>query len=243
MRYLIRFSYDGSNFYGYQKQPNKRTVQGELENVLSRISKEKISISASGRTDSFVHAINQYAHFDMNLDIPTDSLKKAINSLITGDIYVKEVKKVDSNFHARFSIIKKEYVYKINLGEYNPFDRNYIYQYNNPLDIQKMRFALNYFKGIHNFKSFVKTTDEITDFVREIYDINITVDNDILCINFVGNGFLRYMVRNMVGTIISVGEGKTDVLEIPKIFEYEDRRKAKKTAPACGLYLKNVYYE
>ena len=226
MRYLIRFSYDGSNFYGYQKQPNKRTIQGELENVLSRISKEKISISASGRTDSFVHAINQYAHFDMNLDIPTDSLKKAINSLITGDIYVKEVKKVDSNF-----------------GEYNPFDRNYIYQYNNPLDIQKMHLALNYFKGIHNFKSFVKTTDEITDFVREIYDINITVDNDILCINFVGNGFLRYMVRNMVGTIISVGEGKTDVLEIPKIFEYEDRRKAKKTAPACGLYLKNVYYE
>ena len=111
MRYLIRFSYDGSNFYGYQKQPNKRTIQGELENVLSRISKEKISISASGRTDSFVHAINQYAHFDMNLDIPTDSLKKAINSLITGDIYVKEVKKVDSNFHARFSVIKKEYVY------------------------------------------------------------------------------------------------------------------------------------
>jgi len=242
MRYLIKFSYDGSNFFGYQKQPNKRTIQGEIEYVLSIISKEKISISASGRTDALVHAINQYAHFDMNLNIENGNLKKAMNSLLPGDIYIKNVEKVDDNFHARFCVKAKEYIYKINLGEYNPLYRNYIYQYNKKLNVEKMKKAIKIFEGVHNFKSFTKSSNNIIDYEREIFKTKIEFKNDILSIYFKGNGFLRYMVRNMVGTLISVGEEKTEISEISKIFEFEDRSKAKKTAPASGLYLQNVYY-
>lgn len=243
MRYLIRFSYDGSNFLGYQKQVNKRTIQGELEKVLSRISKTNVFVSASGRTDALVHAINQYAHFDLDINISCDALKKALNSLLPDDIYVKSVLIVSSSFHARFNVLKKEYIYKINFGEFDPFSRNYIYQYNRELNINEMLCAIEYFKGKHNFKSFTKSTTEIVDYEREIYDASISVQNNIMMISFIGNGFLRYMVRNMVGTLISVGEGKTRPEEIPEIFKCEDRKKAKKTAPANGLYLKNVYYD
>lgn len=243
MRYLIRFSYDGSNFFGYQKQINKRTIQGELESVLSRISKTKVLVSASGRTDALVHALNQYAHFDLDINISCENLKKAFNSLLPDDIYVKKVIEVPKNFHARFNVIKKEYLYKINLGEFDPFNRNYIYQYNHELDVEKMKCAIKYFRGKHNFKSFTKSNTEVTDYNREIYDANIRVDANIMTINFIGNGFLRYMVRNMVGILISVGEGKTDPEEINEIFKAEDRTKAKKTAPANGLYLKDVYYD
>lgn len=243
MRYLIKFSYDGSNFFGYQKQANKRTIQGELERVLSQLSKANVLVSASGRTDALVHAINQYAHFDLDINISCDALKKALNSLLPDDIYIKNVLIVQPHFHARFNVLKKEYIYKINLGEFDPFSRNYVYQYNRELDIDKMLCATKYFRGKHNFKSFTKSNREIIDYEREIYDATISVDNDIMVISFIGNGFLRYMVRNMVGTLISVGEGKTELEEILDIFKCEDRTKAKKTAPANGLYLKNVYYD
>lgn len=243
MRYLIRFSYDGTKFYGYQKQNDKRTIQGELERVLGELSNDKIVVCASGRTDALVHANNQYAHFDLNLNINCESLKKALNSLLPNDIYVKEVSIVSSDFHARFKVLAKEYIYKINIGEYNPIDRNYIYQYNRYLDISKMQEAIKFFEGKHNFKSFTKSNSEIVDYEREIYETKIVADNDILLIVFKGNGFLRYMVRNLVGTLISVGEGKIMPNEIIKILRFEDRTKAGKTAPASGLYLNNVYYE
>ena len=243
MRYLIRFSYDGSNFFGYQKQVDKRTIQGEIEGVLKQITNKDISVSASGRTDALVHAINQYAHFDLDINISCDNLKKALNSLLPDDIYVKSVENVSESFHARFNVVKKEYIYKINLGEFDPFNRNYVYQYNRGLDVDKMVCAIQYFKGKHNFKSFTKSNNDIVDYEREIYEANVKVSNNILEINFIGNGFLRYMVRNMVGTLISVGEGKTEPDEIPKIFASQDRTMAKKTAPANGLYLKDVYYD
>lgn len=242
MRYLIRFSYDGTNFYGYQKQPSKRTVQGELEKALGTISKEKVTISASGRTDALVHALNQYAHFDFNLNMNPENLQRALNSLLPNDIYIKEIRIVDSNFHARFCVKEKEYIYKINLGEYNPLMRNYIYQYNHPLNIIKMQEAIKYLEGKHSFKSFTKSTDQISNYEREIYITKITNDNNILTIMFRGNGFLRYMVRNMVGTLISVGEEKIEPKELINILALEDRTKAKKTAPPEGLYLNNVYY-
>ncbi len=243
MRYLIRFSYDGSNFYGYQKQNDKRTIQGELERVLTELSNDKVVVCASGRTDALVHANNQYAHFDLNLNISCEGLKKALNSLLPNDIYVKDVSIVSGDFHARFSVVAKEYIYKINLGEYNPIDRNYIYQYNRYLDITKMQEAIKFFEGKHNFKSFTKSNSEIVDYEREIYETKIVVNNNIMSIVFKGNGFLRYMVRNLVGILISVGEGKIMPNEITKILNFEDRTKAGKTAPASGLYLNNVYYE
>ena len=243
MRYLMKFSYDGTNFFGYQKQNDKRTVQGEIERVLNIISNEKISISSSGRTDALVHAVNQYAHFDFETKMSCDQIKRALNSLLTGDIYIKDVKTVSCDFHARFDVKSKEYVYKINIGEYDPLSRNYIYQYNRNLNIEEMKKAIKLFEGLHNFKSFTKCNPNILDYDREIYETKIECVDNIIILTFKGNGFLRYMVRNMVGCLIEIGEGKRKVQDIITILKSEDRTKAGKTAPACGLYLKDVYYE
>lgn len=246
MKFFITFSYDGSSFNGYQKQPSKRTVQGEMEKVLKQINdNKKVDITASGRTDAGVHAINQKAHFSLNIDINTDKLKKALNSLLPKDIYVKQVENVSEEFHARFSAIGKEYIYKINMGEYNPIERNYIYQYNSKLDVVEMERALKYLEGTHNFKTFTKSDEEKEDYVRTISQTSIVRDSkDVnqLTLTFVGTGFLRYMVRNMVGTLIEIGEGKMKSEDIIDMLKKEDRRVAGKTANPEGLYLRNVFY-
>ena len=246
MKFFITFSYDGSSFNGYQKQPSKRTVQGEMEKVLKQINdNKKVDITASGRTDAGVHAINQKAHFSLNIDINTDKLKKALNSLLPKDIYVKQVENVSEEFHARFSAIGKEYIYKINMGEYNPIERNYIYQYNFKLDVVEMERALKYLEGTHNFKTFTKSDEEKDDYVRTISQTSIVRDSkDVnqLTLTFVGTGFLRYMVRNMVGTLIEIGEGKRKSEDIIDMLKKEDRRVAGKTANPEGLYLRNVFY-
>ena len=242
MRYLMTFSYDGTNYNGYQKQPNKNTIQDEIESALKIINNKNITIHASGRTDSKVHALNQKAHFDLEKEIKEEKLKKAINSLTTPSIYVKKIEKVNNDFHARFDVVEKEYIYKINLGEYNPIERNYVYQYNKKLDIDEIEKSLKYLIGPHNFKSFTKTNIEKDDYIRTIYDINISLDRDILTITFRGNGFLRYMVRNIVGTLIEIGENKRKSTDIKHIIESEDRTLAGKTASPVGLYLKDVKY-
>ena len=242
MRYKIIFSYDGSKFNGYQKQPNKNTIQDKLEEALTQINNNKVSIVASGRTDRGVHALNQKAHFDLDINISTDKLKMALNSLIPKDIYIKDVSIVDENFHARFNVKSKEYIYKINLGQYNPIEKDYVYQYNNMLDIKSMKKAIKKFIGVHNFKSFTAADDVRDDYERTIFKAFINNKNDILTINFIGTGFMRYMVRNMVGTLIAVGEHKIDISDIDMIFASQDRKKANKTAPAEGLYLSSVKY-
>ena len=242
MRYLITFSYDGSKYGGYQKQLDINTIQAELEEALTKLNNKETSIVASGRTDRGVHAINQKAHFDLDINITPDKLKMALNSLIPNDIYVKDVEVVDSNFHARFIVKSKEYIYKINLGEYNPIEKDYIYQYGKSLDIKAMEEAIKYFIGMHNFKSLVAADDVRDNYDREIISANIDVENDIMTISFVGTGFLRYMVRNMVGLLIEIGEGKRKPDDVISILEKEDRKASGKTAPACGLYLKNVNY-
>lgn len=243
MRYLMTFSYDGTNFYGYQKQKNKRTIQEEIEKVLSKINNKKISISASGRTDAKVHALNQKAHFDSDNMFDLGRLKCSMNKMLPSDIHIKNIESVDDEFHARFDVKKKQYTYKLNVGEYDPLSRNYIFQYNWKLDINKMIEATQYLKGTHNFKSVTKTNNEEKDYVRTIYDIELKEKNNIIEITFVGSGFMRYMVRNMVGLLIAVGENKMSPIEINDILEKEDRIYAKKTAPAEGLYLVDVYYE
>ncbi len=246
MKYFMTFSYDGSNFSGYQKQPRERTVQACLENALKEINGGKIvSVCASGRTDAGVHAINQKAHFEIDKKIETDKLLRGINSLLPEDIYVKSIKEVSDDFHARFNAIGKEYIYIINMGEYNPLERNYVYQYGKRLDLSAMERGLKYLEGEHNFKSFTKSTDEIEDYVRKISQTSIVRDSkdmNKIIITFVGTGFLRYMVRNMVGLIIEIGEGKRKPEDIIRILKEEDRTLAGKTAPACGLYLRNVFY-
>lgn len=246
MRYCINFSYDGSNFSGYQKQPKARSIQGEIEKILKDINNGKeVSIYSAGRTDAGVHALAQRAHFDLDVIISPEKLQKAMNSMLPEDIYIKKVDEVNAEFHARYNAIGKEYIYKINMGEYNPLERNYVYQYNNRLDVIAMERAMKYVEGTHNFKSFSKTDEEKDDFVRTISQTNLIRDmKDVnkITLVFVGTGFLRYMVRNIVGTLIEIGEGKRKSEEIITILKEEDRRKAGKTANPEGLYLKNVFY-
>ena len=245
MRYFMTFSYDGSEFKGYQKQTDKRTVQGELESVIKKINGDKeVSVVASGRTDAGVHAINQKAHFDMDSSINIDKLHKSVNSMLPNDIFVKSIEEVSDNFHARYDATGKEYIYQINMGEYNPLERKYVYQHNKKLDVAEMQRAMKYLEGTHSFKSFTKS-DEEKDFVRTLSQTNIVRDlKDVnkITLVFIGSGFLRYMVRNMVGTLIEIGEGKRRSEEIIDILKSEDRTKAGKTAYPEGLYLKNVFY-
>lgn len=246
MRYLITISYDGTNFSGYQKQPKQRTIQDELEKALKEINGgNKVDVSASGRTDAGVHAIAQKVTFDLDTKITPEKLAKGLNSLLPEDIYVRKAEEVPKEFHARFSAIGKEYIYILNIGEYNPLERNYVYQHNKKLDVVEMERALKYFEGTHNFKSFTKTDEEKDDYVRTISQTNLIRDpkdlNKITLV-FVGTGFLRYMVRNMVGILIEVGEGKLKSEEIIDILKKQDRKCAGKTANPEGLYLKNVFY-
>ena len=242
MRYLITFSYDGSKYGGYQNQLDINTIQTELETALTKLNNKETSITASGRTDRGVHAINQKAHFDLDINITSDKLKMALNSMLPDDIYVKKAEEVSNDFHARFNVKSKEYIYKINVGEYNPIEKDYIYQYCSDLNIDKMCEAIKIFEGVHNFKSYVAADDVRDNYVREIISTNIEKNNNIITITFIGTGFLRYMVRNMVGSLIEVGEGKKTIADIETILSMEDRKAAGKTAPACGLYLYKVNY-
>ena len=245
MRYLITFSYDGTRYKGFQKQTKgkARTIQTEIENVLFKInSNREVSISATGRTDAGVHAINQKAHFDLDKKIDINKIKDSMNQMLPDDIYVKKVEVVDDDFHARYNVKAKEYIYKVNIGEYNPIEKDYVYQYNKELDIKKMKEATTYLIGEHDFSSFTKDSKEYETCVREIFSIDIKQDDNIITFIFKGNGFLRYMVRNIVGTLIDVGSNKIEPNKIESILLLKDRRKAGKTVPGCGLYLNNVKY-
>lgn len=243
MRYLMTFSYDGSKYSGYQKQPNLLTIQEVLESKLTQINSNKtVNITASGRTDALVHALSQKAHFDLDVNYDCNKLKNSLNKMLPASIYVKDIEIVEDDFHARFQTKKKTYVYKINVGEYNPIEAEYIYQYNKYLDIDKMKEAITNFIGEHNFKSYTKGCEEKESFVRTIYDAKIEEKDNIIYIRFTGNGFLRYMVRNMVGSLIEVGNGKINSSSIIDTISKENRIYAGFCAPACGLYLENVEY-
>lgn len=242
----MTFSYDGSDFKGYQKQPRGRTIQGELESVLKKINGDKaVSVVATGRTDAGVHALNQKAHFELDSDMDIEKLLYSMNSMLPCDIHIKHIEEVSENFHARFDATGKEYVYLINMGEYNPLERKYVYQHNKKLDVVEMQRAMKYLEGTHSFKAFTKADEDKEDYIRTLSQTNLIRDlKDVnkITLVFIGNGFLRYMVRNMVGTLIEIGEGKRRSEEIIEILKSEDRTKAGKTANPEGLYLRNVFY-
>ena len=244
MRFLIKFSYDGTNYSGYQSQPGLNTIQEQLENALTKINNnKKTTITSTGRTDKGVHARVQYAHCDIDVDITEYKLKRAMNSNLPDDIHVIETKIVPDDFHARYNVKSKEYKYYINLGEYNPLERNYVFQYNYKLNIDKMKEAIKYLIGEHDFRAFVTDNKEKENCIRTITRADIEKeDNNKICITFEGNGFLRYQVRNMVGILIRVGEEKIEPLKVKEILESKDRTKNGKTAPAVGLYLNKVEY-
>ena len=243
-KYKCIISYDGTAFAGYQVQPEKRTVQSELEAALEKMHKgEKVKVTASGRTDAGVHAKGQVIHFLSTNDFPVENWKKALNALLPGDIAVLDVEKASEEFHARFDPIGKEYRYMINRGPIrDPFRRNYAYNYPYPLDLEAIREAIPYLEGTHDFTSFCATNTNVIDKVRTIHKIELKEEGDALTLCFVGTGFLYNMVRILVGTLLEVGNGKRKPSDMKEILSKQDRQFAGKTAPGHGLYLWEVFY-
>lgn len=243
MRFLIKFSYDGTNYNGFQYQKGLPSIQESLELALKKVNNNiKTNVVATGRTDKGVHALCQYAHVDININITEQKLKRALNSNLPKDIHVIETKIVVENFHARYNVKSKEYKYYINVGEYNPLERNYVFQYNHELNVDNMKEAIKYFVGTHDFRAFVTENKEKENCVRTIFSAGIEEKDKKIIITFHGDGFLRYQVRNMVGILIRVGENKISTTSVEKILLSKDRRKSGKTAPPQGLYLTNVTY-
>jgi len=243
MRFLIKFSYDGTAYSGFQKQKGLDTIEKRMEDALTKVNNnKKTTITATGRTDKGVHALCQYGHADLDVKITEYKLKRALNSNLPDDIHVIETIKVSDNFHARYNVKNKEYVYKINIGEYNPIERNHVFQYNYKLNIDEMKKAIKVFEGMHDFRAFVTENKEKENCIRTIYKTKIDKKGDVIELKFVGDGFLRYQVRNMVGLLIKVGEDKISTKDVEKILESKDRTKSGKTAPAEGLYLTRIEY-
>ena len=243
MRYLIRFSYDGSCFSGFQKQKNLKTVQGEIEKALENLNQKEVSIHASGRTDKGVHAKEQYAHFDIDKELKLYNLKKYLNKSLNGEIYISKVNNCDNNFHARYNVINKKYSYYINTGEYNPIKRNYEYQLNEELNINAMQKASLYLIGKHDFRSFATDSEAKENTKREIYRIDIEKNNETIKITYLGNGFLRKMIRNITGILIEIGLNNKKYTYMKEILELKSRKGNLKSVPACGLYLEEVNYD
>lgn len=244
-RYKGTFAYDGTNYSGYQIQPNGNTVQEEIEKALSKMHKGKaVHVTASGRTDARVHARGQVIHFDSPLTLPAKRWVKALNGLLPKDISFLHVEKVESDFHARFDATGKTYKYFLYTGDVrDPFKRNYAYHFQFPLHIGKMKQATKELVGTFDYTSFCSAKAEVANKVRTISEIEIEQHRYQVIFTVTGNGFLYHMVRIIVGTLLDVGTGKIEVASIPHILAEKDRTLAGKTAPAHGLYLWEVFYE
>jgi len=251
---LLTIEYDGTGFKGWQRQPEVRTVQGELERVLSYACKEEIAINGTSRTDAGVHALGQRATFTMTSGLPVDKLPKVVNNLLcggmhslhpVGDVRIVEAREVAEDFHARFDSRGKKYRYIVrNKPDADIFRRNYCYQVVQPLDVEAMKEAAEYIVGTHDFRCFQAAGGEEKETtVRTIHSLDIFRDGENVIIEVAGDGFLYNMVRIITGTLVEVGLGKKQAGDLPSIIDGLDRRKAGHTAPAEGLYLVEVYYE
>ena len=241
-RIKLTISYDGTNYAGYQVQPNGNTIQAEIEAVLTRMHGGKVKVVASGRTDARVHALGQVLHFDTSLGMPADRFVKALNAMLPDDILVKNAQEVDASFHARYGAKRKEYRYVVR-QEDDPFRRHYAVTVTYPLDVERMRQAIRLLVGTHDFTSFSVTKAEVVDRVRTIYEAELLETEGELIFRFIGSGFLYNQVRIMVGTLLEVGRGKYEPADISRMLAAQDRRVAGITAPPHGLYLWNVNYE
>ena len=250
---LIKIEYDGSDFSGWQKQPDKRTVQGEIEDVLKYIAMEDVPINGTSRTDAGVHALGQCATFIWDNPMPVDRLAMVMNrrfgaggigrSNAPGDIRIIAAEAVPDDFHARFSCVGKTYRYVINRTG-NIYHRKYAYLLDEDLDWKEMQKAADHIVGTHDFACFQSsggTPRETT--VRTITALDIIDHGEELWIEVTGDGFLYNMVRIIVGTLVEVGLGKRSADEMPAVIESCDRAKAGFTALPGGLYLKEIYFD
>ena len=240
----LTIEYDGKDFNGWQKQPNKLNVQGSIEQAIKQITGEDVELNASGRTDAGVHALGQVANFKTNSNIPIDKMAIAINSKLKRSIIIKKAEEVDERFHSRLSCKRKTYRYVINnTPEGSAIYRNLETHIPQKLDVDKMKEAVKYFEGEHDFKAFKASGTSSKSSVRTIYETNLYKKDDKIYIELTGNGFLYNMVRIIAGTLVEVGLGKIKPEEIPEIIKSQKRENAGKTLPPNGLYLVKVMYE
>ena len=237
--------YDGKDFNGWQKQPTKLNIQGEIEKAIKQITGEDVDLTASGRTDAGVHALGQVANFKTNSNIPIEKIPIALNSNLKKSIVIQSAEEVEERFHSRLNCKRKTYRYIINNSKYGTaIYRNLETHIPMKLDIQKMQQAVKYFEGEHDFKAFKASGTSSKSSVRTIYKAEVRdAGNERIYIELTGNGFLYNMVRIIAGTLVEVGMGKIEPQEIKTIIESQKRENAGKTLPPQGLYLVNVEYE
>ena len=236
--------YDGTNYHGWQIQPNAASIQETIEDRLRTILQENIRITASGRTDAGVHALAQVAHFHSESHLNVKNIQRGLNSLLPPDISIKEICDVDHDFHARYSAKSKVYRYIILNQQFpSPLYRNFSWFIHSNLDIELMNKAFQSLKGRHDFSSFKASGCNSHHPVREAYNVSIKESpNRLICLDIEANAFLKQMVRNIVGTIVDVGQGKISLEEFVEILHAKDRKRAGITAPAKGLFLLKVRY-
>ena len=235
--------YDGKSFNGWQKQPTKLNIQGEIERAIGEITGEEIKLIGSGRTDAGVNALGQTANFKTNSNIPIEKIPLALNSKLKKSIVIVSAEEVDDSFHSRYNVKSKTYRYTINNSQNgSAIYRDMEYHFPIKLDVKKMRDAAKLFEGEHDFKGFKASGTSSKSSVRTIYKADVKQDGDRIYIELTGNGFLYNMVRIISGTLLDVGLGKIDVNDIPEIIDSKDRKRAGKTLPAHGLCLVKVEY-
>ena len=240
----LTIEYDGKCYNGWQKQPDKLNIQGEIEKAIYNITQEEVDLIGSGRTDAGVHALGQVANFKTNSALPIEKLSLAINSQLKSSIIIKKAEEVDERFHSRYTAKQKTYRYIINNSKTGTaIYRNLEYCFPVKLNVEKMVEAAKYFEGEHDFKAFKSSGTSGKNSVRTIYKAEVRRDGERIIIELTGNGFLYNMVRIISGTLLDVGLGKIEPNEIPDIIEKKDRTKAGKTLPAHGLYLVKVQYK
>ncbi len=243
MRILLTVAYDGTDFSGYQVQPNLRTVQLEIESALNKLLGKEVKTVASGRTDSGVHALSQKVHFDTDSLIPPNKYAEALNSYLPSDVKVLSSKKVSGTFNARYSAKTKTYRYSVYFGKLeNPLYSRYKTLLKYPLDFKKIDEAIKIIEGEHDFKCFLSSGSSVKDTVRTIYSIKYTKKGNFVDFYFKGNGFLYNMVRILMGTLVAVGENRLMALDVKKAIETGNRKLVGKTMDAKGLTLYRVTY-
>ncbi len=243
MNIKLNLQYDGTNYHGWQIQPNGVTVQELLQNAVFEITRQKTAVTGCGRTDAGVHALDYVCNFHADTNIPIEKIPNALNSHLPDDVRVFNAEIAEEDFHASDSAVKKRYVYQILNREFDDaFLTKYAWHYRYKLNISDMQKAAEAFLGEHDFIGFASSGFTVKTTVRTIYSLDITENNGLITLDITGNGFLYNMVRIIAGTLVYVGSGKIDAGDTADIIASRDRKRAGITAPAKGLFLREVFY-
>lgn len=240
-RLKITLQYDGTKFYGWQIQVKKRTVQGVLEETLSKLLNSQTQVQGSGRTDAGVHAKNQVAHFDTENLMPTEAILRALNFLVPEDVCIKSIEEINDDFHARFSAVARLYLYRVRFTK-SIFERNFVWQIHYKLDFEKMREAAKLFIGEKNMISFCRMHTETNSYFCKIYEIDFEELQDGFNFRIKANRFLHSTVRMILGTLVEIGRGHLKIDDLERILASDEKQKIGMTAPSLGLFLEQVFY-